>query len=107
MTDTAALPYTHWAYFRDHDNANRCATQLDAAGYLTLIDPPGWDPRANGEVRPVEPDMTCWLLRAAKPLDDGEDLVARHGAVESMVRQHRGRYDGGETGWLPTGGTSA
>jgi len=84
-----------------------CAEQLDAAGYLTLIDPPGWDPRANGEVRPVEPDMTCWLLRAAKPLDDGEDLVARHGAVESMVRQHRGRYDGGETGWLPTGDTAA
>ncbi len=51
--------------------------------------------------------MTCWLLRAAKPLDDGEDLVARHGAVESMVRQHRGRYDGGETGWLPTGDTAA
>jgi hypothetical protein len=102
-----ALPYTHWAYFRDHDDANRCATKLDAAGYLTLIDPPGWDPWANGEARPAEPDMTCWLLRAAKLLDDIEDLPARHDAVKSIVRQHGRRYDGGETGWLSTGDTAA
>ncbi len=92
-------PYTHWAYFTAEQAARRCAEELTAAGYLCMVDPPGFDPASVD--RPVEPSTTEWVLRAAGPevLEPG-DARAMRSPVKTIVLRHGGDYDGGETGWM-------
>lgn len=72
--------YTHWAYFRNYEQATACKASL-----------PGYTVRIEG---PTD-YRTDWLLRVqhdvAKSQPDG-----RMDVVESIVARHGGEYDGGE-----------
>lgn len=75
------MPYTHWAYFDNEDDARLCADDLAAMfDALCAVDPP----------LDAESD---WLLRAARNVDTDTDW---HVPVEALVEAYGGKYDGGE-----------
>jgi hypothetical protein len=90
MSGRGTIPYTHWAYFEDRDDADECATELNGLGLLVRVDANSY----KGADRSGE-----WLLRASwdVPIDD---LIETHDRIEAIVVWHGGVYDGGESGWL-------
>lgn len=80
------IPYTHWAYFIDHEAALACAKELDERfNCLAVLDRSYADPQ--------------WLLRAARTVSlDWPN--GWHDEIAEVVVRHGGYYDGGESGWL-------
>lgn len=79
---TNLIPYTHWAYFDDRDDADACAKELDVTfDCLTYV------------------ERSCtdedWLLRAARTVDL-DAPINWHDEVEPVVERHGGFYDFGE-----------
>lgn len=111
MTDHKArtIPYTHWMYFSDRGDAERCAAELAGLDFLCGVD--FSPPLTAGELAefhaeypalaslPDAPQHGGWLLRAAREVEI-EGMIARHDMVEAIVARHGGFYDGGESGWL-------
>jgi hypothetical protein len=81
-----ALPLTWWLYFPDAPAAAEAARRLEALDYLTLVEPSVAPPGS-------------WLLRAAKPLDDG-DYASELAEMLALATRLGGSFDGWETGWL-------
>lgn len=97
---SAAIPYTHWAYFEDPVKAQRCAEELASMDFLCCIDPSVATSRCrSSECNCRGEILDEWVLRAARdiPLDGWTE---RHDMVEAIVVRHGGVPDGGESGWL-------
>lgn len=108
------IPYTHWMFFDDRADADRCAAELTAQQFLCLVEfSPQMTPQEIADLNAQMPMLAGiesgpppgdrWLLRAAKKVDD---TIARHQMVSAIVQRHGGTYDDGETGWLPPGGAA-
>lgn len=88
---TQIRPYTHWVLFTSKPKAESCQAELADKGFTVTVE----DVEDVIKQKLADTDDERWLLRATRPVTLN-DLVDRHREVESVVRRHGGRYDGGE-----------
>jgi len=84
-------PYTHWALFTSRPKAEACQAELAELGFTVTVD---LVEDVIGQ-KLADTDDERWLLRATRDLTLN-DLISGAREVESVVRRHGGRYDGGE-----------